>query len=279
MPAIPRPGTPPGQKGSGKVQGGKAANPKGAGKSGGKGKDSAQGQRGAEGAGAEKGKVPCKFFGSAKGCSTESCPFSHDFPNSVAPCSFKQKGNCEKGNACPFRHSPWQSAAHARAHYEGREVGSVEISQQRFSQLHRGGTPAPKVMGKEHVELPELETKVEQEIQEETYGSRAMRMMEKMGYKAGTGLGKDSQGRTQLVAPCLALEQAAQESGLGLGAYAGAGRSSLAERAARMADARAHKRPRLQDGSFFQHNLLSDDESSAGEDEHIKAKDVKLFSI
>ena len=45
----------------------------------------------------------------------------------------------------------------------------------------------------------ELEGEIERDFQEETYGSNAMRMMEKMGYKAGSGLGKENQGRTSLL--------------------------------------------------------------------------------
>ncbi|CAE8612242.1 unnamed protein product, partial [Polarella glacialis] len=239
-------------------------------------------------AGAQTG--PCKFFGSAKGCSSEGCGFSHDNPNSVAPCSFHQKGLCERGDACTYRHAPWTSADEARRHYGTREAGAVATSVSRFKQLRReepattasasGGTStgaAASRLGKEHVEL---EGEIEREFQEETYGSNALRMMEKMGYKAGGGLGKENQGRTSLVSPCLALGRASQSGGpasLGFGEYTGAGRATAAERAARLADLRAQKRQKVCDGSsFVQHNLLSSDESSDGEAEHVKARDVKL---
>lgn len=218
---------------------------------------------------------PCKFFGSAKGC-TEQCPFSHDNPNSVQPCSFKQQGKCERGDACPFRHIPWTSSEHARAYYASREKGAVELSAQRFSQLVRSGVSAPEKIGKEHVELEVLEGEVEREMQVETYGAAAVKMMEKMGY-AGGGLGKDEQGRKSLVAPCVALERASQ-CALGLGAYSGGGRATLAERAARLADARSQKRQKVQEAGFVQHNLLSDDESS--EDERlIKSRNAALKAI
>merc|ERR1712050_539685 len=120
------------------------------------------------------------------------------------------------------------------------------------------------------------EAVVEKEMQLETYGSAAMKMMEKMGYSAGTGLGKDGQGRTNLVGPALELERNSQNSTLGVGNFTAGARSTAAERAARLADARAKKRQRVDEGAFVQHNLLSSDESSEGEEEHRKAHDSQL---
>lgn len=226
--------------------------------------------------------VACKFFGSAKGCSSDKCTFSHDSPNSVQPCSFKQRlGSCERGEACSFRHVPWASAEAARRHYAGRAEGSVETSAQRYRQLHRDTgekrpSSAEAKVGREHVELENVERVVEREMQLETYGSTAVRMMEKMGYTAGRGLGKEEQGRTRLVGPQLALERASQGAALGIGAYCGASRATAAERAARLADARAKKHRKVEETAFVQHNLLSSDESSEGEEEHRKARDMQL---
>lgn len=223
-------------------------------------------------------RAPCKFFGSAKGCTNEACPFSHSSPNSVAPCTFKQRqGFCERGEACLFRHIPWSSPEQARAHYAARESGSVELSALRYKQLRReGGESAakPAKLEKEHLELPP-DTAVEKDIQEETYGSTAMRMMEKMGYKAGSGLGKNESGVTKLSDPCLSLERASTQQSLGFGTYDPETKATAATRAARMADARA-KKARLEGSSFVVHKLLSDDESSDGEEKHEKARDVQL---
>lgn len=228
---------------------------------------------GASGASAGDAKAPCKFFGSAKGCSNEPCTFSHEAPNSVAPCSFKQRlGYCERGEACTFRHVPWASAEQARAHYASRGKGAVEESTKRYKQLHRdsGEPELGKKVGREHVEM---EVVVEREMQVETYGSNAVKMMEKMGYKVGVGLGKEQQGSAKLAKPCLALEKASQTSALGFGNFS---RDTVAERAARLADARAQKRPKVEETAFFQHNLLSDDEDSEGEGGHVKVRDKQL---
>lgn len=228
--------------------------------------------------------LPCKFFGSAKGCSSSMCPFSHSNPNSVAPCSFHQRGFCEKGEACTFRHFPWASSQEAERHYAAREAGIVETSSERYKKLRgesisegsdKNQQPHARKLAKEHVEL---EGEIEREFQEETYGSMALRMMEKMGYKPGSGLGKDSQGRTSLLASCAALEHAAATQGvvLGQGHFVSGTTASAASRAARLADARAQKRPRVENDTFVQHNLLSSDESSDGEAQHVKARAVKL---
>ena len=119
----------------------------------------------------------------------------------------------------------------------------MEQSADRFKQVRRGASgnqdpSAKKRLASEHVEL---EGEIEKDFHEETYGSNAMRMMEKMGYKAGSGLGKEKQGRTSLLGSCVALEHTSGTSALGFSHYAGAIRLSAAERAARLADARAKK--------------------------------------
>merc|ERR1719468_364792 len=97
-----------------------------------------------------------------------------------------------------------------------------------------------------------------------------------MGYSAGSGLGRGGQGRTKLVGPALELERASQTSTLGVGNFSASARSTVAERAARLADARAKKCQRVDETSFVQHNLLSSDESSEGEEAHRKARDSEL---
>lgn len=224
--------------------------------------------------GPEGAAGPCKFFGSAKGCSNEKCPFSHDSPNSVKPCSFKQRlGSCERGEACTFRHVPWASAEDASKYYATREKGAVETSTKLYKQLHRDndGDAASAKLAKEHVE-----GLVDREMQKETYGTTAVRMMEKMGYVAGSGLGKDGQGRARLVGPALELERASHATALGLGHFGSVAGGTPAERAARLADARAQKQRRVDEKAFVTHNLLSDDESSEGEESHRKARDTQL---
>eukprot|EP00438_Fugacium_kawagutii_P021889 Skav219754 [mRNA] locus=scaffold569:226505:227311:- [translate_table: standard] len=229
----------------------------------------------------ESSSASCKFFGSAKGCSNDSCPFKHDDPNSIPFCSFQQRGQCEKGAACTFRHQSWSSIEEARMSYAAREVGIVERSSVRYKQVRRevgrdGKKQATESrLASEHVEQGEI-GEIEKDFQEETYGSNAMRMMEKMGYKAGMGLGKENQGRTSLLGSCVALEHSQGTSNLGLSHYAGAGRATAAERAARLADARAKKCQRIDEASFVHHNLLSSDESSEGEHETVKSRSVQL---
>eukprot|EP00928_Gymnodinium_smaydae_P080054 TRINITY_DN63858_c0_g1_i1.p1 TRINITY_DN63858_c0_g1~~TRINITY_DN63858_c0_g1_i1.p1 ORF type:complete len:278 (-),score=70.01 TRINITY_DN63858_c0_g1_i1:107-856(-) len=231
------------------------------------------------GKGAAKGVTAlCKFFGSAKGCVEASCTFSHDEPNSVRPCTFKQKlGSCERGEACTFRHQPWASREQAERHYAARGDKEVQLSQTRYRQLHRDdGTSAgkkPPKLEKEHVEMP-LEREAEKDLHEETYGSKAMRMMEKMGYKAGSGLGKSEHGSASLAGPCLDLERASQSVALGFGNFDPGAKATIAERAARVADARAKKRQRTD--KVVEHNLLSDDDSSEGEDLHRSSANVQL---
>lgn len=161
--------------------------------------------------------------------------------------------------------------------YAARDSGDVEKSSLRFKQVRRevarDGKVAATRVAAEHVELQEGE--IEKDFQEETYGSNAMRMMEKMGYKAGLGLGKENQGRTSLLGSCVALEHAQETSALGFSHYAGAVRATAAERAARLADARAKCR-KLEEASFVQHNLLSSDESSEGEHELVQTRGVQL---
>eukprot|EP00929_Paragymnodinium_shiwhaense_P008779 TRINITY_DN112767_c0_g1_i1.p1 TRINITY_DN112767_c0_g1~~TRINITY_DN112767_c0_g1_i1.p1 ORF type:complete len:252 (+),score=75.16 TRINITY_DN112767_c0_g1_i1:129-884(+) len=226
--------------------------------------------------------APCKFFGSAKGCSNEACTFSHDSPNSVQPCKFKQtKGHCDRGEACPFRHQPWSSAEQARAYYASREGTIVDKSSAQYKRLHRDMSAIKKEdkdrLGKEHVEMP-VDEKVEKEIHTDMYGSNAMRMMEKMGYKAGVGLGKTETGKTQLVEPLLELEKASSQlsSSLGFGHFESSSNASLAMRAAKLADAKAQKRAKLDPVVTVQHNLLDESDSSEGEDRLTKGRHVQL---
>mmetsp|Transcript_58225 Transcript_58225/g.162348 ORF Transcript_58225/g.162348 Transcript_58225/m.162348 type:complete len:89 (+) Transcript_58225:83-349(+) len=56
--------------------------------------------------------LPCKYFGSAKGCSFgEGCAFKHDDPLAVAPCkSMLDGGSCKFGDGCFFRHTNLDTA-------------------------------------------------------------------------------------------------------------------------------------------------------------------------
>mmetsp|Transcript_129030 Transcript_129030/g.321737 ORF Transcript_129030/g.321737 Transcript_129030/m.321737 type:complete len:91 (+) Transcript_129030:107-379(+) len=50
--------------------------------------------------------LPCKYFGSAKGCNFgDACKFKHDDPHSVAPCKHMVGGSCQFGDKCFFRHT------------------------------------------------------------------------------------------------------------------------------------------------------------------------------
>eukprot|EP00927_Polykrikos_kofoidii_P066820 TRINITY_DN62381_c0_g1_i1.p1 TRINITY_DN62381_c0_g1~~TRINITY_DN62381_c0_g1_i1.p1 ORF type:complete len:268 (-),score=59.43 TRINITY_DN62381_c0_g1_i1:327-1130(-) len=224
-------------------------------------------------------QVLCKFFGSAKGCTSHTCKFSHANPNSVANCSFKQRtGFCQRGESCTFRHVVWASPEQAIADYAARDVNAIDASKTRYKQLHRDtGEPLAIAarLQKEHLELPPDKI-VEKEIQEETYGSAAMRMMEKMGYKAGGGLGKHETGQTKLSDACMSLERASTQQSLGFGTYDPSRHDSAATRVARMADARA-KRAKLETSTVMEHKLLSDSDSSDdNEIKHSKVRNVQL---
>mmetsp|Transcript_92428 Transcript_92428/g.264916 ORF Transcript_92428/g.264916 Transcript_92428/m.264916 type:complete len:85 (-) Transcript_92428:84-338(-) len=50
--------------------------------------------------------LPCKYFGSAKGCHFgDECKFKHNDPHSVAPCKHMQGGECTFADKCFFRHT------------------------------------------------------------------------------------------------------------------------------------------------------------------------------
>lgn len=124
------------------------------------------------------------------------------------------------------------------------------------------------------VEREHVEGLIEREMQVELYGSAAVNMMEKMGYKVGEGLGREQQGSTRLAQPCMELERAAQTCALGFGNYGPA--STVAERAARLADVRAQKRLRVDEKAFHVHTLLSANEDEDGDSRLEKTVDIKL---
>ncbi|CAK0881562.1 unnamed protein product [Prorocentrum cordatum] len=51
--------------------------------------------------------LPCKYFGSAKGCNFgDDCAYKHNNPNSVAPCkNFASPEGCKHGDKCFYRHT------------------------------------------------------------------------------------------------------------------------------------------------------------------------------
>mmetsp|Transcript_40456 Transcript_40456/g.77683 ORF Transcript_40456/g.77683 Transcript_40456/m.77683 type:complete len:93 (+) Transcript_40456:94-372(+) len=69
-----------------------------------------------DGGGKSKGKggskllassLPCRYFGSAKGCHFgDNCAYKHNEPNAVAPCKlFSTPEGCKHGDQCFFRHT------------------------------------------------------------------------------------------------------------------------------------------------------------------------------
>lgn len=177
-------------------------------------------------------------------------------------------GSCERGEACTFRHVPWASAKEATLYYASRDEDIVELSEKHYKMLHRDYSSEPSKYGVGG----QFDTKdiVEREIQVEMYGANVLKMMEKMGYKPGRGLGKHEQGDTKLPPPCLELESASQKSALGLGLFSGSVKFTAAERSARIADARAQKRQRLEVADCLVHNLMSSDEETDDETQHLK---------
>lgn len=201
----------------------------------------------------------CKFFGSAKGCTeNDKCPFSHDKPNSVKPCMYKQQGKCQRGDACTFRHVPWKNAEECQRYYQQRDAKaptSVVDSQQRynesFGQLNR-----------ERVVREPTDIQEKRKNQMETYGKAAMKMMEKMGYIPGQGLGKKMEGKTALV-PVVLDPAASCSRGGGIGFEQSPWTSAMkAAAAAAAAENAANKRRKVADHEVLVHRLLSDDEQS-----------------
>lgn len=212
----------------------------------------------------------CKYFGSAKGCTIENCPFLHDKPNSVPPCTHKQKGSCMRGDACPFRHVPWASAEQAVKHYASRDGKAVETAELRYNEMHgqlnRTTAPAPEPDGDEE----------RREAQIGTYGKAAVKMMEKMGYVPGQGLGKKNEGGACLAS--VVLDPAASVSrGGGVGFETSPWTAAMkAAASATLADNRSAKKRRLADSAFVVHKLLSDDEDSDEEAASAKGGQNKL---
>lgn len=219
----------------------------------------------------------CKFFGSAKGCSEDDkCPFSHEKPNSVKPCQYKQQGKCQRGDACTYRHVPWASAEQCRQHYKQRDAKaptSVADSQQRynesFGQLNREASrPA---------EPKDLQERRKRDV--ETYGKAVMKMMDRMGYVPGQGLGKKTQGKTALV-PVVLDPAASCSRGGGIGFEKSPWTSAMkAAAAAAAAENSANKRRKLAETEFVVHRLLSDDEQSDCSDtplDNIKEIELEL---
>ena len=71
--------------------------------------------------------VPCKYFGSAKGCALgDGCAYMHGNPNTVPQCRmFASPGGCKHGDGCFFRHVSMDEA--------DSEVLGAAVPPQRFS--------------------------------------------------------------------------------------------------------------------------------------------------
>lgn len=243
--------------------------------------------------------LPCKFFGSAKGCSSgDDCQFSHDFPNSVPPCTFKQKGGCLREDSCHFRHIPWSSREQAEEYYEARAPGTAGLAAVRFRQVRNqaaaqtgdsggsaraGSMPEPAAVMPAATRVAAIAAAggtsgVERRLQAQTYGDKAVRMMEKMGYVygAGHGLGREGHGSTRLAAPCAAIGRSARSAALGFGIFEEHAAAARQEREAAEATRRYRKRPRQEGASFVVHALLSSDEDSEVEDQLVQRVDVQL---
>mmetsp|Transcript_62466 Transcript_62466/g.183122 ORF Transcript_62466/g.183122 Transcript_62466/m.183122 type:complete len:90 (-) Transcript_62466:199-468(-) len=54
--------------------------------------------------------LPCKYFGSAKGCNFgDDCVYKHDDTTYVAPCKNHGARQCKFGDKCFFRHTELES--------------------------------------------------------------------------------------------------------------------------------------------------------------------------
>mmetsp|Transcript_24850 Transcript_24850/g.51674 ORF Transcript_24850/g.51674 Transcript_24850/m.51674 type:complete len:222 (-) Transcript_24850:132-797(-) len=105
---------------------------------------------------AAQGEVPCRFFGSMRGCIRgDACGFSHHEPNSVEMCRFLQRGGCLKAASCSYRHVHWASASEAEAHCAEQGTDSVLEAERAWQELHGHGPDShmPRTAGSPFVRM------------------------------------------------------------------------------------------------------------------------------
>lgn len=164
---------------------------------------------------AAQGGVPCRFFGSMRGCIRgDACGFSHHEPNSVEMCRFLQHAGCLKGASCLYRHVHWASASEAEAHCAKQGADSVLEAERAWQELHGHGPRQP------HATNSGVTLRADAPVYvplTERYGAPAMKMMQKMGFELGRGMGRHEQGRMEPIPSGSASIHGNKAAGIGFG--------------------------------------------------------------
>mmetsp|Transcript_114544 Transcript_114544/g.356727 ORF Transcript_114544/g.356727 Transcript_114544/m.356727 type:complete len:386 (-) Transcript_114544:115-1272(-) len=167
-----------------------------------------------------QGEVPCRFFGSMRGCTLgDECSFSHQEPNSVEPCGFLLHAGCLKAACCSYRHAHWASVSQAKAYYADRRIGAVLEAERAWHELHGDG-PRQSHAATKGTNGTTLRADAPVFVPlAERYGAPTMKMMRKMGFELGRGMGRREQGRTEPIPSGSAPLHGNRALGVGFGVH------------------------------------------------------------